>query len=391
MVTSDEPAPIPFVDVQALRDRLGPGLDDAIQGVLAHGQFILGPEVAAFEAALAAHTGAAHAISCANGTDALTLALMAAGVGQGDAVFVPAFTFVATAEAPALVGASPFFVDVDPDTFVIAPASLEAAVAEARDRALNPRAVIAVDLFGLSADYARLRAIADRENLILVADGAQSFGGRQGDQRVGTLADHTTLSFFPAKPLGCYGDGGAVLTNDGERAELMRSLRIHGKGRDKYDNIRIGMNSRLDTLQAAILLQKLSIFDEEHGKRQVIAQRYLDGLGNAVKCQRVPEGSESAWAYFTLVTSHRDQLARELREHGIPTAVYYPIALHQQKGYQHYPHPASGLPVAEELARGVLSLPMHPYLTPLVQDRIIGAVREITGDLEGRAEPTEKR
>jgi len=366
---------IAFIDLQAQRRRLGESVDRTIAKVLEHGNYIMGPEVGQLEKALGAFCGARHVISCGNGTDALQLVLMAEGVGPGDAVFVPAFTFVATAEMVPLVGATPVFVDVDEVTFNMDPASLETAIRTAQDSGLKPRMVMAVDLFGQPADYAAISRIADRTGMTVVADAAQAFGASLGAAKVGTLAKYTTTSFFPAKPLGCYGDGGAVFTDDAEAADLLRSLRIHGKGSDKYDNIRIGLNSRLDTLQAAILIEKLAIFADEIVARNVVADRYAQGLGDVVSVPKVVDSAVSTWAQYTIRHADRDGLAARLKEKGVPTAVYYPIPMHRQTGYRAYPVAGGSLPVSDRLSHDVISLPMHPYLDQATQDRIIDAVR----------------
>ncbi len=367
---------IPFIDLQAQRKRLGARIDQAIARVLDHGKMILGPEVAELEAALTAFTGAEHTVTCANGTDAIMLALMAENIGLGDAVFVPAFTFIATAEAPAQIGATPYFIDVDERDFNINVSSLEAGIQDARRRGLRPRAVIAVDLFGQPADYDALSRITSEHNLLLIADAAQSFGGAIDDRRVGSFGDYTTTSFFPAKPLGCYGDGGAVFTHDAAKADLLRSLRAHGKGGDRYDNVRIGLNSRLDTLQAAILLEKLAIFEDELEKRDLVAERYHQALHHVVDVPTLRDRCRSAWAQYTICHHGRDRLKRALEENGVPSAVYYPIPLKRQIGYRDFPSAPAGLPVSERLSQEVLSLPMHPYLEPEVQDRIIDRVSQ---------------
>ncbi|WP_282609364.1 DegT/DnrJ/EryC1/StrS aminotransferase family protein [Pelagibius sp. Alg239-R121] len=369
---------IQFIDLKAQQARIHAELDSAIDRVLSHGQYILGPEVAELERQLGAFCGAEQVVSCANGTDALTLALMAEGVGPGDAVFVPAFTFVATAEAPAQLGATPVFVDVDEESFNLDPESLKTAIRWAREAGLRPRTVIAVDLYGLSADYDVVTPIAKQEGMFVIADAAQSFGGVYHDRSIGTLADYTTTSFFPAKPLGCYGDGGAVLTASDEKAELLRSLRFHGKGDDRYDNIRIGLNSRLDTLQAAILIEKLSIFSDELDRRDRVAQRYseaFEGL-NDIRAPKIPKGYRSSWAQYTLRVTARDDLLEHCKKAGVPTAVHYPIPLAQQEGYRNYPSVPGGIPVSERLAESVVSLPMHPYLAPETQDIIIETVKD---------------
>ena len=370
-------APIPFVDVAAQRRRLGTRIDDAIARVLAHCQFIMGPEVAALEEQLASFCGARHALGCASGTDALLLALMAKGIGRGDAVICPAFTFCASAEAVVLVGATPVFADVDAATFNLDPAGLDAALAAARRAGLTPKAVMTVDLFGLPAAYDAIAPIAAAHGLVVIADAAQSFGAVYHDRRVGTLAPVTTTSFFPSKPLSCYGDGGAVFTDDDDLAALMRSLRIHGQGADKYDNLRIGINGRIDTIQAAVLIEKLAIFADELAARERIARRYDEALHAAVIVPRVPDGLTSVWALYTirLPLGVRDHVMAALAAQGIPTGVYYPKPLHRQTAYRQYPAAGNGLPVTDRLADEVLSLPMHAYLDEASQDRIIAAVR----------------
>lgn len=375
--------PIPFIDLASQKSRLGERIDAAIAKVLDHGQYILGPEVVELEEALRSFTGAAHCISCANGTDALTLVMMAEGIGPGDAVIVPSFTFVATAETVAQLGATPVFADIRADTFNLDVASLERAVATAKDAGLTPRAVIPVDLFGLPADYAAIEPVAREHDMIVIADAAQSLGAAVRNRRAGILADYTTTSFFPAKPLGCYGDGGAVFVEDAEKAELLRSLRMHGEGRDKYENVRIGVNSRLDSIQAAILLEKLSIFEDEIEARDRVADCYAEALSDIVTVPRVPQGYQSVWAQYTLVLpeeADRDTIQAHCRGAGIPTAVYYPIPLHRQAGYRAFPSDTQGLPVCEDLAERVLSLPMHPYLDAATQDRVIASLRDAIGN-----------
>jgi dTDP-4-amino-4,6-dideoxygalactose transaminase len=372
--------PIPLVDLQAQRRRLGARIDDAILRVCEHANFIMGGEVAEFERRLAEFCGVRHALTCGNGTDALLLGLIAKGVGAGDAVFCPTFTFAATAEVVALVQATPVFVDVREDTFNIDPDSVVAAIATARRLGLRPTGVIAVDLFGQPADYRSLEDIAEKHGLWIFADAAQSFGAQYRGRRVGQITDMTATSFFPSKPLGCYGDGGAIFTDDDHLAKRIDSLRIHGKGSDKYDNVRIGMNSRLDAIQAAILMEKLAIFPEELAAREVIAQRYSQALSDVVRTPRTSNEATSAWAAYTIVVEGRDRnkIVAGLKAAAISTAIYYPLPLHQQTAYKDYPR-ASGmrLPGAERLAQSVLSLPMHPYLDEAAQDRIIDKVREL--------------
>jgi dTDP-4-amino-4,6-dideoxygalactose transaminase len=372
---TDLPA-IPFIDLAAQRRRLGPAVDAAVARVLNHCQFILGPEVRAFEADLAAFCGAKHAVTCASGTDALVLALRARGIGPGDAVICPSFTFCATAEVAALVGATPVFVDVDEATFNIDAGAIAGAVATTKSLGLTPKAVIPVDLFGLPADHAAIAAAAEAEGLFILDDAAQGFGATYNNRRLGTFGHATATSFFPAKPLGCYGDGGAVMTDSHELADVMRSLRMHGHGSDKYDNVRIGLASRLDTIQAAILIEKLKIFPDEIEARNKVARRYNDGLAGVVAVPAVPAGSISVWAQYTIrvASGRRDALAASLKADGIPTAIYYPIPLHRQQAYKHYPVAPGGAAVSDRLAGEVISLPMHAYLDAATQDRIIDAV-----------------
>jgi dTDP-4-amino-4,6-dideoxygalactose transaminase len=369
------PPPIPFIDVAAQRRRLGPAIDAAVARVLNHCQFILGPEVRAFETELAAFCGAGHVVTCASGTDALVLALRAMNVGPGDAVLCPSFTFCATAEVAALVGATPVFVDVDAATFNIDVGGIAGAIATAREAGLRPKAIIPVDLFGLPADHAGIQAAAKAENLLVLDDAAQAFGATCNNRRLGTFGQATATSFFPAKPLGCYGDGGAVITDDDALADALRSLRVHGQGSDKYDNVRIGLASRLDTMQAAILSEKLKIFPDEIDARNAAASRYNSALAGVVEVPRVPAGSTSVWAQYTIRVAggRRDAIAAALKAEGIPTAIYYPIPLHRQQAYRHFPVGKGGVAVSERLASEVISLPMHAYLDAGTQDRIIDA------------------
>jgi dTDP-4-amino-4,6-dideoxygalactose transaminase len=369
--------PIPFIDVAAQRRRLGRAIDEAVSRVLAHCQFIQGPEVRALETELAAFCGVRHAIACSSGTDALRLVLMAWGIGSGDAVICPAFTFCATAEVVALCGATPVMADVEPETFNLDPASCERAVATAKKLGLTPRAIIPVDLFGLPADHDAIAAVAAAHNLLVLDDAAQSFGAIYKGRKLGTLAPATATSFFPAKPLGCYGDGGAILTDDEDLAAQLKSLRVHGEGSDKYDAARIGITGRLDTIQAAILLEKLKIFPDEIVARNAVAQRYTSGLAGAAILPRVGNESTSVWAQYTirLAPGRRDALAAALKGQGIPTAIYYAKPLHHQAAYRGFPVGAGGVPVSERLAEEVISLPMHAYLDQQVQDRIVAAVQ----------------
>lgn len=359
-----------FIDLRTQQERLQPNIRERLDNVLAHGQFISGPEVGELEICLARFTGAGHAVSCANGTDAITLALRALGIGPDDTVIVPSFTFCATAEAVCLAGAIPYFADVEADSFNLCPESLECAIHAARSEGHSLKAVIAVDLFGRPCDYDRIEPIVRSENLYLICDAAQALGARYRGRNVGTFGDITTTSFFPAKPLGCYGDGGAIFTNDEEMAALLRSLRVHGQGADKYDNVRIGTNSRLDTIQAAILLEKLTIFPEEIERRNAVARRYAALAGDGLGIPEIPEDMISVWAQYTLRTPKRDALMASLRSAQIPSVIYYRKALHRQTAYAHFPRSPNGLPISEQLESEVMSLPMHPYLTETEQARI---------------------
>lgn len=375
---SEYSAPTQFIDLAAQQELIRERLVSAILSVLDHGQYIMGPEVRGLESKLQEFTGAKYALTCANGTDALSLVLMAWGVGRGHAIFVPSFTYVASAEAPAQLGATPFFVDVCEETFNICPKSLKQAISDSRAMGLVPSAVVAVDLFGQPADIDAIMEIAHSENVRVLVDGAQSFGASSSGRRVGAMGDATTTSFFPAKPFGCYGDGGAIFTNDKTTAELVNSLRLHGKGDDKYDNVRVGLNSRLDTLQAAILIEKLSLFPEELRQRSLVAKRYTDSLSKVCATPVLRNDSTtSAWAQYTLRIKNRDEVQARMKVSGVPTVVYYPIPLSRQIGYRHYPTVSSGVEVSERLAKTVLSLPMHPYLSEQSQNSIIDRLLEI--------------
>lgn len=341
-------------------------IDDAIKAVMSETHFISGPQVAQLEERLAAYTGVKHCIACANGTDALQLALMAWGIGPGDAVFVPDFTFFSSGEVVPLVGAVPIFVDIEADTYNISPQSLEQAIEYVLHHTnLNPRVIVAVDLFGQPADYEKVRRIADRYELLVLEDAAQAFGGRVGDRRACSFGDISTTSFFPAKPLGCYGDGGAVFTDNDEWADLLRSLHVHGKGGDKYDNIRIGLNSRLDTLQAAVLLAKMDFLEEELARCDQIAAAYTRRLADVVKTPVIAEGMRSAWAQYTVClesAKQREVLMAGLQEAGIPTAVYYKKPMHLQQAFAAQLIEAVPCTQTEDICGRCVSLPMHPYL-----------------------------
>ncbi len=371
---------IDFIDLKAQQSKIRHKLDQAIQKVLDHGLYIMGPEVKEFESNLSEFCGATHSISCANGTDALALGLMAKHVKPGDAIFVPSFTFAATAEVVAWVGATPIFIDSYPDTFNMDTESLEQGILFAKKQGLNPCGIIPVDLFGQPANYDAIDVLAKKHGLWVMADGAQSFGAYYKKRRVGNIGDMATTSFFPAKPLGCYGDGGAIFTNDDELATRIKSLRVHGQGSDKYDNVRIGMNGRLDTIQAAILIEKLKIFDDEIKARQSIADRYTNGLSDLVQTPVVMNETSSVWAQYTICLPkkiNREKLINDLKDKGIPTIVYYVKPLHLQTAYKHYPTATGGtLPTCESSAHHVLSLPMHPYLEEELQTLMIHVLRE---------------
>jgi dTDP-4-amino-4,6-dideoxygalactose transaminase len=376
------PEPLQFIDIAAQRRRLGKSVDEAVSRVLAHCQFINGPEVAQLEAQLAAFSGAKHVVTCASGTDALLMVLMAKGVGRGDAVLCPSFTFCATGEAVALIGATPVFVDVDEATFNIDANSLKRGIAAAIKAGLKPRAVIPVDLFGQSADHDTIGSIAEAEGIFVLDDAAQAFGASYKGRRLGSFGLATATSFFPAKPLGCFGDGGAIFTDDAELADTLRSIRVHGQGSDKYDNVRLGLTGRLDTMQAAILIEKLKIFEDEIATRNKVAERYARGLGNVVTVPRLASGCTSVWAQYTIrlpKDCDRDGFAAALKAQGIPTAIYYSKSMHQQSAYRDFPVADGGLRASESLSCDVISLPMHAYLDEPAQERIIRAVRGAMG------------
>lgn len=369
-----------FRDLKKQYKTLKTEIDSAIQQVLTTGNFISGSQVTELEEQLSAYVGVKHCITCGNGTDALTLALMVWNIGPGDAVFVPDFTFFASGETPAYEGAVPIFVDVEEDTFNMSPSSLEEAILQVKGEGkLTPRIIVAVDLFGQPADYPEIRRIAEKYNLFILEDGAQGFGGRIGARRACSFGDISTTSFFPAKPLGCYGDGGAIFTDNDEWAELLRSYRIHGKGADKYDNVRIGMNSRLDTIQAAVLQVKLKAFDEyELTAVNEAAVRYTEGLREVVKTPSVREGFYSSWAQYSILLKDkekRDRLQAYLKEKGIPTMVYYPRPMSMQGAFAGLDCVKVELPVTADLCRRVLALPMHPYLTAEEQEEVIREIK----------------
>ena len=370
---------ISFIDLGQQFARLESEIRSRIDTVLAHGRFILGPEVMELERELAQFTGVNYVVSCANGTDALLMSLMAYEVGLGDAIFVPTFTFIASAEVISLLGATPVFVDIEKHGFNIDASSLERAI-ESIDRSkLTPRGVIAVDMFGVPADYDQITSISSANGMFVIADAAQSFGATYRGRRTGHDGDIATTSFFPAKPLGCYGDGGAIFTNDESTAAYLRSVRVHGSGEDKYDNVRTGLNARIDTLQAAILLPKLAVLENELEARERHAARYSRVLGDVVDTPTVPVNSTSAWAQFTIRVSERERVQAALSAAGIPSAIYYPKPLHLQTAFSHLGGKPGDIPMAEAASATVLSLPMHPYLEDEQIDHVaavvIGAVK----------------
>lgn len=373
-----------FRDLKKQYQVLKSPMDEAIGQVLEASNYISGKQVAELEAELAEYVGVKHCITCGNGTDALTLALMTWGIGQGDAVFVPDFTFFSSAETVTYEGATPVFTDIQEDTFNMDPDSLERAILAVRKEGkLTPRAIVTVDLFGLPADYDRIRALADKYGLYILEDAAQGFGGMYHGKRAGSFGDIATTSFFPAKPLGCYGDGGAVFTDNDEWAALLKSYRVHGKGSDKYDNVRIGMNSRLDTIQAAVLRVKLKAFrDYELADTDMIASRYADGLRDCVKVPAVPEGLSSGWAQYSILLkdeAERDAVQSYLKAHDVPSMIYYQRGMHQQTAFAGYNLYGEEFPVTSGVCGRVLALPLSPYLTEEDQQKVIRLIREKTG------------
>ena len=380
-----------FIDLAAQQERIRERIEANIAAVLDHGKYIMGPEIQSLEEKLAQYVGVKRAISCASGTDALLLALMAYEIGPGDAIFTTPFTFIATGEVISLLGATPVFVDIDPRTFNLDPSKLEPAVQAVLDNqatdhplpqsgaALVPRGIIAVDLFGLPADYDNLNAIAGRYGLFVLEDAAQSFGAEYKGKKACNLAQIGGTSFFPAKPLGCYGDGGMCFSDDDNLYEIMMSLRVHGKGTHKYDNVRIGMNGRMDTLQAAVLLAKFDIFPEEIELRQQVARRYSQLLNQQAEVQApvVPGEMTSAWAQYSVLArdeTHRTQLQAKLKEAGIPTAIYYPKPLHLQTAFKSLGYKEGDFPISEDFSGRIFSLPMHPYLSNSDQEIIVRAL-----------------
>jgi dTDP-4-amino-4,6-dideoxygalactose transaminase len=368
-----------FVDLKAQQEKIYPRLLERLKAVLAHGQYILGPEMRELEERLAAYTGVRHALTCSSGTDALLMILLAKGVGPGDAILTTPFTFIATSEVVQLLGAAPVFVDIDPHTYNLDPEALAAALADfhknPQTRGLTPRGILAVDLFGQPADYAAINALAEKWGLFVIEDAAQSFGALYHGRRAGSLAETAATSFFPAKPLGGYGDGGALFTDDDDLAAALLSIRNHGQGGERYEHVRLGLNGRLDTLQAALLLAKLEIFDQELAARQIVARRYHEGLQGLVKTPVVAPGCTSAWAQYSVESPDRAHLLARLQAGGVPTAIYYPIPLHLQAVFQALGYKPGDFPASEAAAARIFSLPMHPYLAPADQERIIEVIR----------------
>lgn len=364
-----------FIDLKSQYEKIKEQINTGINGVLEHGRYVFGPEIEELEERLANYVGVKHAIACSSGTDALLMPLMAWGIGQGDAVFTTPFTFVASAEVISLVGATPVFVDINPKTYNIDPEKLEEAIIKVKQEGkLNPKAIIPVDLFGLPAELHKLEAVAERHNLLLLEDAAQGFGGTLDGKKAGSFGNAGATSFFPAKPLGCYGDGGAIFTNDDKLKEKLVSIRVHGmSATERYDNVRIGLNARMDSIQAAVLLAKLDIFDAELVKRNTVAASYTAKLSKKVITPFVPGGYYSCWAQYSILvenSQHRDELRNKLQEQGIPTAVYYPIPLHLQTAYSYLGYSKGEMPISESISERIFSLPMHPYLTEEEIDKI---------------------
>jgi len=365
-----------FIDLKTQQDRIRELIELNIKKVLDHGKYIMGPEIEELESTLADYCGVKHAIGVASGTDALLIPLMAYGIGPGDAVFTTPFTFIATAEVIQLLGATPVFADIDPDTFNIDPRKLEKVIEETiREGKLKPKGILPVDLFGQSADYDEINRIADKFNLFVIEDAAQSFGATYKGKKACSLADVASTSFFPAKPLGAYGDGGMIFTNDDDLHQKILSIRVHGSGSDKYNNIRVGLNGRLDTIQAAVLLAKFEIFDEEIHLRQLVAKRYNEELKNAVKVPVVESHNISAWAQYAMLHPDREKVIENLKEAGIPVAIYYPIPLHLQEAFSNLGLNKGDFPVSEKCADDIFSIPFHPYLTKQDQDKITSAIK----------------
>ncbi len=368
-----------FIDLKTQQDRIREKIELNIKKVLDHGKYIMGPEIKELESTLAEYCGVKHAIGVASGTDALLIPLMAYEIGPGDAVFTTPFTFIATAEVIQLLGATPVFVDINPETFNIDTEKLEEVIENTiKDGKLNPKGILPVDLFGQAADYNSINEIAKKYDLFVIEDAAQSFGASYNGKKACSLADVASTSFFPAKPLGAYGDGGMIFTNDDELYEKILSIRVHGSGSDKYNNIRVGLNGRLDTIQAAVLLAKFDIFDEEIKLRQLVAKRYNEELNDFVKVPVVESHNISAWAQYAMLHPDRDKIIEKLKADGIPVAIYYPIPLHLQEAFVHLGLKKGDFPISEKCANEIFSIPFHPYLTKDDQDKIISSIKSAT-------------
>lgn len=369
-----------FIDLKTQFERIEEDVTDRVLRVLRSQRYIMGPEIEELEKKLASFAGTKHAITCSSGTDALVIPLLAYQLEQTDAVFVPSFTFFASAESITLAGGTPVFVDIDPHSFNMDPAALEASIRKVMEEGkLNPRGIVTVDLFGRLADYGEIERIAQEKGLFVIEDACQGFGASEGGKRAGSFGNVAATSFFPAKPLGCYGDGGAIFTDDDDLADLMCSIRVHGQGTDKYDNVRIGINGRFDSIQAAVVLSKLEIFEDELKRRAEVAEYYTEHLSDVLQTPSIPQGSQSAWAQYTLVAENagqRQKILDGLKAREIPSAVYYPIPIHRSTAYKNLGLEGSSLPVSEDYAERVFSLPMHPYLEESDMDTIISAVKE---------------
>ena len=366
---------IPFIDLHAQQERIRPQIEERIKKVLNHGKYIMGPEIAELEQRLAEFVGTKHCVTCASGTDALLMPLLAYEIGPGDAVFTTPFTFISTAEVVSLLGATPVFADIEADTYNIDPAKLRDAIGKVvSDNQLKPKGIIPVDLFGQPADYEEIEQIAREFGLFVIEDAAQAFGAQYKNKPACSFGDVGATSFFPAKPFGCYGDGGAIFCNDDDMAQKLRSVRIHGQGSNKYDNVRIGINGRFDAMQAAVLLAKFEIFEEEIELRHQVANRYSQGLKESVSVPMVKKDRSSVWAQYSILAKNRGDLVNELKSKGIPTAIYYPKPLHLQPAYQSLGYRNGDFPISEKTANQILSIPMHPYLSREDQDFIIEAI-----------------